>query len=143
MPLLGSDRRRWAARIALYLVVLCGVVFMGTVVLAGTGDAATDDGHVHVIAALESSISLLKWVGGAIITGLVTALGLLYRALEVANKTIREDLMNGMEKRAQLMTQAIETQIKLTSRVDELAGRMTAFADGIKECPYLKPSKGS
>lgn len=143
MSFLGKDRRRWAIRLALYLVVVSVFTFAGTVLLA-VGTEQTADGYEHSIQTLENTIVLLKWLGGAIITGLVSGIGLLYRALERANNTIRDDLVAGLEKRAALMTTAVETQTKLTGRVDELACKMEKLANTLaKGCPYLKSSEGN
>ena len=143
MSFMGKDRSQWATRLALYLVVVSVFAFMGTVLFA-VGADDPNAGYAHSIQTMEGTITLLKWVGGAIITGLVSGIGLLYRALEKANSTIRDDLVAGMEKRAALLAQSIETQTKLTARVDELSLKVEKLTITlVKSCPYLKSSEGN
>jgi hypothetical protein len=128
----------WALRRACALVLVCGVTaIVGTIVLAADTTSTTPDGYERSIQTLEGTISLLKWLGGTVISALVAGIGLLYRALETANATMRRDLMEGMEKRATLMTSALEVQTKLATRIEELAEKMEAVVDEMgKGCPY-------
>jgi hypothetical protein len=113
----------------------------GTIALASEPAAITPDGYERSIQTLEGTISLLKWLGGTVIAALVSGIGLLYRALETANATIRHDLMEGMEKRAVLMTSALEVQTKLATRIEELAEKMeSVVAELGKGCPYGMPA---
>jgi hypothetical protein len=128
----------WALRRACYLVLVCGIAtIVGTIALASDPLSASPDGYERSIQTLEETISLLKWLGGTVISALVAGIGLLYRALETANATMRRDLMEGMEKRATLMTSALEVQIKLATRIEELADKMEAVVNEMgKGCPY-------
>ena len=95
---------------------MCGVLFLvgfSTV----TAQAITSDGAV---GALEDSIGLLKWIGGAIVTGLVTAVGLLYRALEKSNAQQRSDLIEGLKAREALISRSLENSVILQGQVTEL-----------------------
>lgn len=140
----GYDRRRWAVRISLYMIAVSGLVSVGTLVMAASAEpSSSPQGYEYAIQSLENTISLLKWIGGAVITGLVSGIGLLYRALEKANTTIREDLTAGLQHRAELLVQAVESQNKLTVRVDALASRMEKLADTLyRGCPYMKEVEG-
>jgi len=49
--------------------------------------------------------------------------------------------MEGMEKRAVLMTSALEVQTKLATRIEELAEKMeSVVAELGKGCPYGMPA---
>jgi len=88
------------------------------------------------IRVLEDSIGLLKWIGGGIVTGLVTAVGLLYRALEKSNATSREDLLAGLNSREELVTRSLETSIRLQERVQDLSEKVTLLVERRGGCPY-------
>lgn len=100
---LKQDRRVTAA-----IVMLIGVIISSCLALnyAVAQDALTNptsfvsrEAHDAVIRSFESQIGTLRWVGIAIITSLVGAVGLLYRALEKANADSRGDLIEGIKRR--------------------------------------------
>lgn len=132
-------RRLWLAASVAILVggglsfVLLLLTFKSTLgAVAGTPE-------VESIRVLEESIDLLKWIGGAIVTGLVTAVGLLYRALEKANQTSRTDLLAGLNAREDLVTKSLETSIQLQERVQDLSEKVTKLVETSREaCPYFR-----
>lgn len=95
---------------------VCGA-FLLVGVTAVTAEAISSDGAVR---ALEDSIGLLKWIGGAIVTGLTAAVGLLYRALEKSNAQQRSDLIEGLKARETLISTTLENSVKLQGQVAEL-----------------------
>ncbi len=103
-----------AATIGLSLVSvlpLYGYITMAAEALTGDSGA---------VCALEDSIGLLKWIGGAIVTGLATAVGLLYRALEKSNVQQRSDLIEGLKAREELISRSLENSVKLQGQMAEL-----------------------
>lgn len=107
---------------------LCGIAIAGVSLLAatagvstsGVGDTITRRAHEDIVEAMADQVILLKWIGGAIVGSLVTAVGLLYRSLERANAQSHEDLVEGIRRRETLVetvTQSNSEIVKSNSDV--------------------------
>jgi hypothetical protein len=132
-------KRLWLATSVLILTMISMSFVL--VLASYTSELAQSlhDPHTESIRVLEDSIGLLKWIGGAIVTGLVTAVGLLYRALEKANQTSRSDLLAGLNAREELVTKSLEAQIALQERVQDLNEKVTTLVENASgSCPYLR-----
>ena len=69
----------------------------------------TREAHDAVVRSFENQISVLKWIGIAIITSLVGAIGLLYRSLEKSNNNSRNDLIEGIKRREKILEASQKT----------------------------------
>jgi hypothetical protein len=70
---------RKSTKLATAAVALMGVLSAGSLLLAaGLPAAATE---TALISAIREQVDLLKWVGGAMVSGLVVAVGWLWSAL--------------------------------------------------------------
>lgn len=132
---MGRARSFRSIRRACYLVLLCGLVSSAVCIAADT--TSVSNGYEKSIETLEATITLLKWVGCAVVAGLVSGIGLLYRALEQANATIRTDLSQALEKRASLMEASLLAQTQLAGRIEILATKMESVSGMMgRGCPY-------
>lgn len=61
------------------------------------------DAHQAIIKSMEAQVSLLKWIGAAIVSSLAAAVGLLYRELVKANEISRGDLVQGIKRREEIL----------------------------------------
>lgn len=80
--------------------------------------------HENIVHSLQEQILLLKWMGGLIVTSLVGAIGLLYRALEKANAVSRSDLIQGIGRREELLEDALKVMSDQTAAVQRLSEAM-------------------
>ncbi len=105
-------------RVTSTLIMLIGVSIASCVVLnyAVAQDALTNprsfvtrEAHDAVIRAFESQINVLKWVGIAIITSLVSTVALLYRSLEKSRADSRSDWIDGSNRREEILEQNMKT----------------------------------
>jgi hypothetical protein len=135
-------KRLWLAA-SVAVLVGSGLSFVLLMVtFTSTLGATAGDPNGESIRVLEDSIGLLKWIGGAVVTGLVTAVGLLYRALEKANQTSRQDLLAGLNAREELVTKSLETSIQLQERVQDLNEKVTILVESTREsCPHLRKAE--
>jgi hypothetical protein len=104
------------------IVVVCGV----SAIAASAVDAGVIDtyiarrDHDAIVKAMEQQVGLIKLIGGAIVGSLVTATGLLYRALEKANAQSRNDLVEGIKRREKLVADMTESNTKVVSSNTEV-----------------------
>ena len=83
--------------VPLFLVVLFGVLSAGTIALGASAFTVTEG---DVVRAIREQVELLKWVGGAMVTGLTIAIGWLWKALREDRKEsfkVTEKLGNTIE----------------------------------------------
>lgn len=137
MSILGPARRRASRGILYSLVAICAAS-LGLLVLLGLNmDAAIQaigetDHHDEVVSALQDSITLLKWVGGGIVTALVSAVGLLYRSLEKANLQSRQDILDQLKSREELVTQCLTSSDKMTDKVGDMTQSLDRLTDEVR-----------
>jgi len=151
MSILGPDRKRWYFRILIYILVGIGFMTLCILQIAASEMLAVTapEQSAEAIRVLEDSIGLLKWVGGGIVSGLVTAVALLYRALEKANAQLRADLLAGLGGREDLMKQSLEASARKLEAITRLTDRVETVGDEVKDlvkrssqpCPFLRKSE--
>lgn len=137
--LMGPRGNRMTRAFLYSLVVVCLAVF-GFFVAVGADmtvavrslTAAENSVHEEVVGVLQDSISLLKWVGGGVVTALVSAIGLLYRSLERSNEKARADLMDQLKKREEILTKYVSSTDQVTERVADMSEQVGALASEIR-----------
>jgi len=67
-------------------IVLCAVGLMSTVVLASGNPTPEGRFYTDVITALQGQVELLRWIGGAMVSGLAIAVVKLFMALMASQK---------------------------------------------------------
>jgi hypothetical protein len=84
------------------------------------GDVISRRDHESIVRALAEQVSLIKWIGGGIVTSLVAAVGFLYRALERANEQSRGDLIEGIRRREILVADVVRSNGDVIKEISEL-----------------------
>lgn len=117
-------RRTWLCqrRITIALVTFLCIVFISCLVLGQTVNPPTisRDAHAAIVNSLEGQISLLKWIGAAIVSSLAAAVGLLYRELVKANEVSRGDLVQGIHRREEILDETKKSMFESTSAIQAL-----------------------
>jgi hypothetical protein len=91
------------------------------------------DHHEEVVQALTDSIGLLKWVGGGIVTALVSAIGLLYRSLEKANMQSRADIIEQLKGREELITKCLTSTDNVSEKVGDMTEEVGRLANEVRQ----------
>ena len=65
-------------------IILCALLCTGTILYA----AGTDEARA-LVEGFKGQIEILKWVGGAMVSGLVAAVGILWGALRKSSEEVR------------------------------------------------------
>jgi hypothetical protein len=128
------SRNRLYVRSSVIVITVCAVIFVTAVLIAGQQpaiDVTTDTGLV--ITKIEDQVSLLKWVGGAIITALTGTIAVLYRSLEKANIDSREQFKVSMEKREEILNRTLESNHALNEAMKSLLDANRVQCVEIKE----------
>lgn len=130
-----SKRHR---RVAILLAFLVGLSFIGTfsLVLAAVDSQLVDivdrRDHEAVVRAMEKQVTLIQWIGGAIVTSLTAAVGMLFRALEKANAQSREDLVEGIKRRETLVETMIKSNNEVTMEVRTMNADVRALISEVR-----------
>ena len=139
MVLLRNPRTR-VARISILVLVVCALSSAVLLAASGTGEDPT----VRVVEAYEAQVGLLKWVGGAVVTGLVAAVGILYRSLERANTTMRDDLIAGAKVREEIISKMLANSAESLTAVRKVADEVAGVSNELKglmgKCPACNPN---
>jgi len=118
--------------VAVYMVLVMAVGGFCTM-LAIASVVSQDKGlsweeHQAVVRAMEGQVSLVKWVGAAIVGSLSAAIGLLYRSLEKSNTQTHKYLSDGIKHREDLIisvtkcaAEMVQSQSTLTEEIRDLA----------------------
>lgn len=122
----GRDRRITVALLTFLFVVIASTSAVSYVVAQNPHDPhlMTRDSHEAVVAVLETQIALLKWIGIAIVTSLVGAVGLLYRELVKSTAVSRGDLVQGIERREEILEENQKTMGASTLAVQNLSANI-------------------
>lgn len=91
------------------------------------------DAYEEVIRAYESQVSIIKWIGGLIVTSLSASIAILYRSLETANNQARKDLVSGIEKREELIRAVLDSNADVIRSNDDIRKRVEDLSRDVKE----------
>lgn len=115
------SRNRLYVRSSVIVITVCAVIFVSAILIAGQQPAIESIADTGlVITKIEDQVSLLKWVGGAIITALTGTIAVLYRSLEKANVDSREQFKISMEKREEILNRTLESNHALNEAMKSL-----------------------
>jgi hypothetical protein len=111
------------AVLALCVLAISGIGILGATINTAAvipGDSISRRDHEAIVRALAEQVSLIKWIGGGIVTSLVAAVGFLYRALERANEQSRGDLIEGIRRREVLVADVVKSNGVVVKEISEL-----------------------
>lgn len=117
-------RQAFANRKVLALVLLtmvlsaAGIATIAAQTIPSTG--ISPDAHQAIVAALKEQVSVLKWIGGGVVSAMATTVALLFRALQEANTTSRKDLAEGIRRRETLIEAVLTSNNTLQNTVGDL-----------------------
>lgn len=111
---------RKSTKLATAAVVFFGVLSAGALLFAAGLPTVQES---QLVGAIREQVDLLKWVGGAMVSGLVAAVGWLWTALK------------NEQKEAKIMYQ------KSSDADDRLAQAVEKLTDHLKERPCLLAKK--
>ena len=127
-------------RVALLVAAVCVLAISpmilalgGDILAQGVGNPGIDidsirrSSHELIVEALNEEIALLKWIGGGIVASLATTIALLWKALEKANKSSRDDLVEGIRRREKIIETCLEGMQESTEAVKELSGKVDSL----------------
>lgn len=136
--LLSGEKSIWtfAKRNKVVTFLVCTIVAMGMSgvglmaytsqdTLAAGQETITRRSHQDIVEAIENQMAILKWVGGAIVAGLTSAVGLLFRALEKSQAQTHEDLSEGIKSRSKLVGLMVEAIENVESEIKEMRDDLT------------------
>jgi hypothetical protein len=118
MGIYSNISERVLMKIALIVLICLTLLTAGTLAFAATSIPLQE--HLRTIEAWKGQLELLKWIGGVMVTGLVTAVGVLWAALNTQRK---EQNSLSAEVRSQLLTASNEqtkSNAKLAATFDTL-----------------------
>ena len=88
--------------------------------------------HQAIVDAMEDQVTIIKWIGGGIVTSLVAAVGFLYRSLERSSHQSRTDLIAGIHRREELVEEVVRSNTEVITEVSEMSEDMKAFIQEIR-----------
>jgi hypothetical protein len=112
----------------LIIIIVLTVLTAGTLAWAATSIPLQE--HLRIIEAWKGQLELLKWVGGAMVFGLVSAVGVLWAALN--NQRKEQDSLSA-EMRSQLLSSSnkqTEANAKLSATLDSMRQHCQDRIDG-------------
>lgn len=126
---LFSRQEKIVSALIVTLVVAIGGFFSVSVISAQVAETlqTLPEGYVSrmahdaIIRSYENQVSILKWVGVAVVTSLATAITFLFRELSKTNALAHSDLVSGIERREELLAQALKAMNEQTVAVSQLA----------------------
>lgn len=132
--------------VAFALMVLVIIVCGSAVTLLAAASQPSPDSiswrdHQSIVLALQDQIVLIKWIGGAIVSALVSALVFLHRALDAANKQSREDLVEGIKRRERLVEEMTRTNTEVIVSNQNVTREIQSLNAEVRE--MVKQARGT
>ena len=101
-------------------IVLLGLLGAGTLLAASPASTSRTLNIDTLVEGWKGQVELLRWVGGAVVAGLVTAVGILWCALQTAQKERAQVAKDLRDRLLNVTKEHADSNRRLADSLDQL-----------------------